>query len=98
MYLVRRLEPVAPADGGDDEVQGGVLRVAALFDEVLRGLLRDADLNELLLGRVVLAEVGAQSALSVVNLEHDVALLSSCVLPLISPAAPRERITVHRRT
>ena len=67
----RRLEPAAAAVGGDDEVQGGVLRVAALFDEILRRLLARADLDELLLVLgLVFAEVGAEPALAVVYLEH----------------------------
>src|SRR5688572_4631181 len=67
---LRRLEPLAPADRRDDEVQGGVLGVAAFFDEVLRRLVRDANLDELLIVRVVLAKVGAEATLSVMYLKH----------------------------
>jgi hypothetical protein len=67
----RRLETIAAADRGDDEVELGVLRVPALFDEVFGGLLARADLDELrLLGGLVFAEVEAEAALAIMNLEH----------------------------
>jgi hypothetical protein len=67
-------EPLAAADRGDHQVQRGVLRVAALFDQVVRGLMRRADLNQLLwlLGLLthVFAEVGTEPALPVVYVKH----------------------------
>jgi hypothetical protein len=71
-------EAFAAADGRDHQVQRGVLRVSALLDEVLRRLVGNANLYELLVLRVVLAEVGAQAALTVVYLKHF--LLLSVVL------------------
>src|SRR5690606_15728276 len=53
----------------------GVPRVAALLDQILRRRPLDADLHELGLIRVVLAEMGAQAALSVMNAEHGCSLL-----------------------
>src|SRR5205085_113763 len=64
------LEPVAAADRRDHEVQARVLRMAALFDEIFRGLLARADLDELrLLGGLVLAKMETQPALAVVNMQ-----------------------------
>jgi hypothetical protein len=54
-----RLEPVAPADGGDLEIEVGVLGVAAVLDEILRRGLLDADLVEGLPVAGVLAEMRA---------------------------------------
>jgi hypothetical protein len=71
LRLRRRLEAVAAADRGDHQVQRGVLGVAALVDEIRRGLVADADLDEVLSLRVVLAEVQAQSALAFVKVHHD---------------------------
>ena len=61
---------VAAADGGDAEVEVGVLGVAALVDEVFGGEVLAVDLDDLLIGRVVFTEVSAESALAVVNSEH----------------------------
>jgi hypothetical protein len=67
----RGREALAAADGGDDQVQGRVAGVAALFDQILGGLAGDADLVEAgLLLRLVLTEVGAETALAVVDLLH----------------------------
>jgi hypothetical protein len=52
-------------------MQRRMARVAAFVDQCARGLLGRANLNDLLGGRVRLAEVSAQSALAVVNMFHD---------------------------
>jgi hypothetical protein len=74
MDLHRRLEPVAAAVGGDAQVERSVAGVAALVHHFLRRFLAQADLDEALVGGVVLAEVAAQAALSFVNMQHDVLL------------------------
>ena len=55
-------------------MQRGVLGVAALFDHVIGGLVRGADLDELrlLLGHLALVftEVSTEAALPVVHDEH----------------------------
>lgn len=70
--LTGGLESGAAADRGDDEVQWGMAGMATLFDEVFRGLMGSADLDEFwLLVRLVLAKVDTQATLSVVNVKHD---------------------------
>ena len=68
----RRLEPVAPAGRRDLQVQGRQLRVLALLDQRLGGRVAGPDLGQLGVGRVVLAEVAAQPALSVLHCDHGV--------------------------
>ena len=76
----RRLEPVAPANRRDDEVELGVLRVAALLDEIFGGLLARSDLDKpRLLGDFVFTKMGTETALTVMHLEHD--QLLSAYLP-----------------
>src|SRR3954454_19633762 len=73
----RRFESLAAADRCDDQVQLFVQRVAALFGQIFGGLLAGADLHELRVALLLmLAEMGAQTALAFVNLQHD-SLLSS---------------------
>jgi hypothetical protein len=52
--LVRRLEAFARADGGDHQVERGVLRVAAVFARA-----------------VTFAEVSTETALTVIDLQHN---------------------------
>jgi hypothetical protein len=67
----RRLETPASADRRHDQVKRRVHRVTAFLNEIVRRLLRRADLHELGLFLLsVLAEVGAQPALAVVYLKH----------------------------
>jgi len=67
-----RFEARAAADRGDHQVQGGVLGVAALVDEFFAGGFGGADLDELpAVLEIVLAEVSAKAALTVVNHLHD---------------------------
>lgn len=68
--VVGRFESVAATDGGDDEVEVGVLGMTAFFGEVFWGLVTLANLHNLLIGFVVFAEVLAAAALSVVYGEH----------------------------
>jgi hypothetical protein len=68
---LRRREPGTATDGRDDQVQRGVLRVAALFLQVGGGFVFLADLDELRFVGVAFAEVGAEAALSVLNLHDD---------------------------
>jgi hypothetical protein len=69
----RRLEPLAAADRRDDEVERGVHRVAALFDQIVRRLLGRSDLNEPgLILLTVFSEMGTEAALAVMNLHHGV--------------------------
>lgn len=68
-------EAVAAGDGGDFEVEGGVLGVGAIVDHLFGGGVLGADFDELGSGGVVLAEVGTEAALTVVNLQHDGLLL-----------------------
>jgi hypothetical protein len=76
----RRLKPVASADRSDDEMQGGMLRVAALLDEIFGGLLARSDLDKpRLLGGFVFTKMGTETALTVMHLEHD--QLLSAYLP-----------------
>jgi hypothetical protein len=76
----RRLESIAPADGGDFQVEAGVLRVLAVFDEILGCLPSLADLvDHLLVLPVVLAEMGAQAALAFMNGLHVVTPLIECL-------------------
>jgi hypothetical protein len=63
-------EPVAAADGGDHQVQRGVLGVPAFFDQIFGGLVRGSDLDELRFWGVVFAEVGANATLSLVYVLH----------------------------
>src|SRR5688500_8235976 len=65
-----RLEAVTPADRGHLEMKRCVPRVAAVVDQGFRRLMLAANDRELLGPRMGLAEVGAQPALSVVNLQH----------------------------
>ena len=67
---LRRFESVAPADGTDAEVQGGMFRVAAFVDHRFRGFVLFSDLNQLMLARVVLSKVGAKTALSFLDVLH----------------------------
>ena len=67
----RGLEPVAAADGRDDQVKRRMFRVAAFIHEILRRVVRDPDLDQGLTILVMLAKMSAQSALSVVYLDHD---------------------------
>lgn len=57
---VYRLEAVAPADRRHLEVQRRVFRVPAVVDEHLGSFVPLANLQELRIGRVRLAEVGAE--------------------------------------
>ena len=76
----RGFESLAAADRRDDQVQGRVHRVPALFHQVVRRLLRCSNLNQLrLILLAVLAEMDAQTTLSVVNLHH-VGLLNIAIL------------------
>src|SRR4051794_16689234 len=77
MHLHRRFEPVAAADGRDLQVERSVAWMAALLDQVVGGLALRADLHELLVVVVVLPEVAAQAALSVVNGHQHGLLLSA---------------------
>jgi predicted NBD/HSP70 family sugar kinase len=67
---VRGLEAVAAADRGDPKVECGVARVAALVEQGLGRLVLLADLQQLLIGGVLLTEVSAEPALTVLNLLH----------------------------
>ena len=70
--LSRGHETFASADGSDDKMQGGMLRMAALFDHVLRGFFRHANLGQFLLFlRLVFAEMSAEAALAGFDLLHD---------------------------
>lgn len=62
---------MAAADRRDLEVEGGVLGVAAFFDDILGGGVGRSDLDEevLLIG-LMFAVVSAEAALSVVNHLH----------------------------
>jgi hypothetical protein len=72
MHRHRGRETFAPADGRYHQVQGGVLGMSALFDQIFGRLFAGADLNELgLIIVLVLAEVGAQAALAFVYVLHD---------------------------
>jgi hypothetical protein len=89
-----RLEPVAAAGGGDAEVERGVAGVAALIDQVLGRFLLRADLDELLVGLMVFAEMGAKPALTLVNLQHGRLLFSAAE----DVAAPRNKPAISRST
>jgi hypothetical protein len=66
-------------------------RVIAFIDQVLGRLMADADLDQLPGVRVMLAEVGAQPALSVSNRIHK-PLLSSSVKILSIGAPPHHKM------
>ena len=70
-------EAVATADGGHPQVHGCVAGEIAACDCAVTGRVIHADLYQLVLGDAV-TEVLAASALSVVDVEHDVDLLSVC--------------------
>jgi hypothetical protein len=71
-------------------VKRGVLRVAALLDEVLRSLLARSDLRQLgLLGGLVFTKMGTKTALTVMHLEH-VWLLSALVLKDRKPSSTKQ--------
>jgi hypothetical protein len=65
-----RLEALAPADRGHDQIERSQLRVTAGFGKLLRRLVLEADLNELRLVWIVFTEVGAKTALAFMNLQH----------------------------
>jgi hypothetical protein len=66
----RRLKAFAAADGGDPQVERGMLWVGAFIDDVFVRLVLGADLDELGGIQMVLAKMKAQSALAIVNLHH----------------------------
>jgi hypothetical protein len=81
-FLARKLlcrrghdKSIATADGGDLQVEGGVFRVAAVVEDFDVCLMAadDADQGSRFM---VLAEVGAKTALTVVNCFHDIVLSS----------------------
>jgi hypothetical protein len=86
LHRLRGFEAVAPADRGDHQVQRGVAGVIAFVDQVLRRLLTDPNLHELLRVGVMLAEVGTQSTLSFMYRKHK-PLLSSVRLSFNRRAA-----------
>jgi hypothetical protein len=61
-------EAIAAADGGDFEVEGGVFRVGTFVDEGFGGGVLGADLEEFFFVGVGFAEMGAETALTVVDL------------------------------
>ena len=66
-----RLEPRAAADRRDPEIEGRVLRVPTGVYKILRCLLTLVNKVQFRHGRVLFAEVDAQTAFSVVNGFHD---------------------------
>jgi hypothetical protein len=60
------LEPLTSTDWRHHEMQRRVTRVAALVDQRLRRLLAHADFDEFFGAPVRFAEVGAETALSIV--------------------------------
>jgi hypothetical protein len=72
-------ETLAAADRRDHQVEAGVLRVTALFDDVVGGGLRGANLDEhLLVGLVVFTKMSTETALSVMNTRGHHGKLLSC--------------------
>jgi hypothetical protein len=65
----RRLEPIATANGRHFQMQRCVLRMSAIFQEILFRLVRGSDLSKDILG-MPFPEMGAESALSVFNVQH----------------------------
>jgi hypothetical protein len=68
------LEALAATDRRDQEVQWRQPRMPALFDQSLRGLVLQPNLDELDLIRIVLAVVSAQAALAIFDFNHGVLL------------------------
>ena len=76
----RRLKSPASTDRRYLKIQRCVLRVAALFNELFRGLLRRADLHQhRLVAMRNLAKVSTQAALSIVYLQHLKSPFNSCL-------------------
>ena len=70
----RRLEPLAATDRRDHEVKRVVLRMPALLNEVIGGLPRGSNLDELrlvLLLALVFAEMSTKPALSIMYHLHE---------------------------
>lgn len=63
------LEAVAAADGRDFQMQGSVLRMAALVEDLKVCCVAGHDADEHI-GLVVFAKVGTKSALSILNSFH----------------------------
>jgi hypothetical protein len=80
LRLFRRQESVAPADRRHHQMQRRMPRMAALFRQILGRLLRHANLNHVLIARVVFSIMSTQPALSFMNLKHG-SLLS--IKPLV---------------
>src|SRR5215203_5686312 len=60
-------------------MERGVCWMTAILDQILGSLMLQANLDDLRVLRVVLAEVGAQAALSILYLSH-----VGCFLPQLS--------------
>jgi hypothetical protein len=70
VHLRGGLEPVAPADGRHAQVQPGVLGMSTDIHHILGSFAPHADLHQLLLIGMTLAEVNAQPALTIVDSFH----------------------------
>src|SRR5690606_40554131 len=81
--LRRRLEPRAPGDRRDDEVQRRVLRVPALLRQVLRRAVGPADLHEFGPVALVFAEMDAETTLTFVHQLHRRLPLRGCPGPCV---------------
>ena len=68
--IVGRLEGVAATDRRHLEMQRGVLGMPALVDKVFGRFVLFVNLNDLLLLRMLLAEVSAHPALAILDWKH----------------------------
>jgi steroid 5-alpha reductase family enzyme len=70
LRFYRRLESGASADRRHHQVKRRVLRKRTFLDQIFASFFFQANLDQLLLGGVMLAEVLAQSALTTVKLYY----------------------------
>jgi hypothetical protein len=80
-----RLKRIAAADGCYAQVEAGMFRMAASFDEVFFSFLRGANLQQYRRG-LSFSKVGAQSALTFFNMKHNLKLLPLQIALLIRPS------------
>jgi hypothetical protein len=69
--ILCRLEAVTAADGGYFQMQRCVTRMAAVIEHCFGGLVLDAQSDQFAILAMVLAEMSAKPALTVMYLHHN---------------------------